>query len=94
MVIMLAGLRGIDEDVWKASRVDGILFENVHLHRYSDDAPDLCDGHRSSRNGEQGVRPNRCPNPRWAGPRDEVLKIRLRDDVQKPEPWAGLQPQP
>ena len=24
MVIMLAGLRGIDEDVWKASRVDGI----------------------------------------------------------------------
>lgn len=24
MVLMLAGLRGIDEDVWKASRVDGI----------------------------------------------------------------------
>lgn len=24
MVIMLAGLRGIDEDIWKASRVDGI----------------------------------------------------------------------
>ncbi len=24
MVIMLAGLRGIDEDIWKATRVDGI----------------------------------------------------------------------
>ena len=24
MVIMLAGLRGIDEDIWKAARVDGI----------------------------------------------------------------------
>ena len=24
MIIMLAGLRGIDEDIWKASRVDGI----------------------------------------------------------------------
>jgi len=24
MVILLAGLRGIDEDIWKASRVDGI----------------------------------------------------------------------
>ena len=24
MVIMLAGLRGVDEDIWKASRVDGI----------------------------------------------------------------------
>ena len=24
MCIMLAGLRGIDEDIWKASRVDGI----------------------------------------------------------------------
>ena len=24
MVLMLAGLRGIDEDIWKAARVDGI----------------------------------------------------------------------
>lgn len=31
MVIMLAGLRGIDEDVWKASRVDGIPTWKTYL---------------------------------------------------------------
>ncbi|MDJ1016492.1 MAG: sugar ABC transporter permease [Paracoccaceae bacterium] len=32
MVIMLAGLRGIDEDVWKASRVDGIPAWKTYLY--------------------------------------------------------------
>jgi glucose/mannose transport system permease protein len=31
MCIMLAGLRGIDEDIWKASRVDGIPRWKVYL---------------------------------------------------------------
>lgn len=31
MVIMLAGLRGIDEDVWKAARVDGIPVWKTYL---------------------------------------------------------------
>ena len=31
MVIMLAGLRGIDEDIWKASRVDGIPVWKTYL---------------------------------------------------------------
>jgi len=31
MVIMLAGLRGIDEDIWKASRVDGIPAWKTYL---------------------------------------------------------------
>ncbi len=29
MCIMLAGLRGIDEDIWKAARVDGIGLEDL-----------------------------------------------------------------
>ena len=32
MVIMLAGLRGIDEDVWKASRVDGIPAWKTYIY--------------------------------------------------------------
>lgn len=32
MVIMLAGLRGIDEDIWKASRVDGIPVWKTYTH--------------------------------------------------------------
>lgn len=31
MVIMLAGLRGIDEDIWKAARVDGIATWKTYL---------------------------------------------------------------
>ena len=31
MVIMLAGLRGIDEDIWKAARVDGIPTWKTYL---------------------------------------------------------------
>ena len=31
MVLMLAGLRGIDEDIWKASRVDGIPAWKTYL---------------------------------------------------------------
>ena len=31
MVLMLAGLRGIDEDVWKASRVEGIPTWNTYI---------------------------------------------------------------
>jgi glucose/mannose transport system permease protein len=31
MVIMLAGLRGIDDDIWKASRVDGIPTWKTYL---------------------------------------------------------------
>ncbi len=31
MVIMLAGLRGIDEDIWKAARVDGIGTAKTYL---------------------------------------------------------------
>jgi glucose/mannose transport system permease protein len=31
MVIMLAGLRGIDEDIWKATRVDGIATWKTYL---------------------------------------------------------------
>jgi glucose/mannose transport system permease protein len=31
MVIMLAGLRGIDEDIWKATRVDGLPPWRVYL---------------------------------------------------------------
>lgn len=31
MCIMLAGLRGIDEDIWKATRVDGIPMWKVYL---------------------------------------------------------------
>lgn len=31
MVIMLAGLRGIDEDIWKAARVDGIPVWKTYL---------------------------------------------------------------
>jgi len=32
MVIMLAGLRGIDEDIWKAARVDGIPTWKTYTH--------------------------------------------------------------
>jgi len=32
MAIMLAGLRGIDEEIWKATRVDGISPLKVYLH--------------------------------------------------------------
>lgn len=32
MCIMLAGLRGIDEDIWKASRVDGIPTWKTYTH--------------------------------------------------------------
>jgi glucose/mannose transport system permease protein len=32
MCIMLAGLRGIDEDVWKAARVDGIPTWKTYTH--------------------------------------------------------------
>ena len=31
MCLMLAGLRGIDEDIWKASRVDGIPMWKTYL---------------------------------------------------------------
>ena len=31
MVIMLAGLRGIDEDIWKAARIDGLPPWRVYL---------------------------------------------------------------
>ena len=31
MAIMLAGLRGIDEDIWKAARVDGLPTWRVYL---------------------------------------------------------------
>ena len=31
MCLMLAGLRGIDEDIWKAARVDGIPYWKVYL---------------------------------------------------------------
>jgi glucose/mannose transport system permease protein len=32
MCIMLAGLRGIDEDIWKAARIDGIPTWKTYLH--------------------------------------------------------------
>ncbi|MCC7320688.1 MAG: sugar ABC transporter permease [Rubellimicrobium sp.] len=32
MVIMLAGLRGIDEDIWKAARIDGIPTWKTYTH--------------------------------------------------------------
>lgn len=32
MCLMLAGLRGIDEDIWKAARVDGIPMWKTYLH--------------------------------------------------------------
>lgn len=32
MCIMLAGLRGIDEDIWKAARVDGIPTRKTYTH--------------------------------------------------------------
>lgn len=32
MVIMLAGLRGIDQDIWNATRIDGIPAWRVYLH--------------------------------------------------------------
>ena len=31
MCLMLAGLRGIDEDIWKAARVDGIPMWKTYL---------------------------------------------------------------
>ena len=32
MCIMLAGLRGIDEDIWKAARIDGIPTWKTYTH--------------------------------------------------------------
>jgi glucose/mannose transport system permease protein len=32
MVIMLAGLRGIDQDIWNATRIDGVARWRVYLH--------------------------------------------------------------
>ncbi|NBZ90007.1 carbohydrate ABC transporter permease [Stagnihabitans tardus] len=32
MVIMLAGLRGIDQDIWNATRIDGIPAWRVYIH--------------------------------------------------------------
>lgn len=32
MVIMLAGLRGIDQDIWNATRVDGVPTWRVYIH--------------------------------------------------------------
>ena len=42
MCLMLAGLRGIDEDIWKAARVDGHTdVENLSVYRHPDDAPGI-----------------------------------------------------
>ena len=39
MAIMLAGLRGIDAEIWKAAKVDGIpTWRTLSLHRPADDA--------------------------------------------------------
>ena len=39
MVLMLAGLRSVDEDIWKVTRVDGIPAWRVYLERRpADDA--------------------------------------------------------
>ena len=32
MVIMLAGLRGVDQDIWNATRIDGVAKWRVYLH--------------------------------------------------------------
>jgi glucose/mannose transport system permease protein len=38
MALMLAGLRGVDEELWKAARIDGIPAWRVYLqHRAADD---------------------------------------------------------
>ncbi len=42
MALMLAGLRNIDDEIWKAARVDGIPgVENLSFHHHSDDAAGL-----------------------------------------------------
>ena len=41
MCIMLAGLRGVDEDIWKAARVDGIPTWKTYLFIVSNDASGL-----------------------------------------------------
>ena len=43
MALMLAGLRGVDEEIWKAAKTDGIPTWRVYLHRAADDGADAGD---------------------------------------------------
>ena len=93
MVLMLAGLRGIDQEIWKAARVDGIptwktyIFIVIPMMRPGIHHHPGADRERHS----PGVRSCRRPDQRRAGDRfGSAGEIRLRHDVPAPEPRAGL----
>ena len=93
MCLMLAGLRGIDEDIWKAARVDGIpMWEDLHLHRDPHDARRAHHLARADRVGDrQGLRPRRRPDRRGARHRVRSAgQICLRHDVPGTESRPGL----
>ena len=85
MALMLAGLRGIDDEIWKASRVDGIPKWRTYVSdRHSDDAAGLRHraGHRRGRH-RQDLRPRRRhdrrrPRPLVAVPDDLHLRVHVR----------------
>ncbi len=72
MVLMLAGLRSVDEDIWKVTRVDGIPPWRVYLQRRAaDDAAVDPDQRRSSRDRRsQELRPGHRHDRRRSGHRD------------------------
>ena len=69
MCLMLAGLRGIDEDVWKAARCRRHPdVEDLYLHRHSDDASGFHHRPGADRLRDRaGLRPRRRANQRRPG---------------------------
>ena len=93
MCLMLAGLRGIDEDIWKAARVDGIpmwktyLFIVIPMMRpvFITTLVIIASRHR------QALRPGRGADRRRPGHRLRGAgEIRLRLHVPGAEPRPGL----
>ena len=93
MVILLAGLRGIDEDIWKASRVEGIpvwktyIFIIIPMMR-----PIFCNRTGSDRRWDhQGLRSCRRTDL-WRSRHRlrSSCKIRHRKNVPSSKPWPRL----
>ena len=93
MCLMLAGLRGIDEDIWKAARVDGIpmwktyLFIVIPMMRpvFITTLVIIAQRHRAR------LRPRRGADQRRPGHRlRSAGEVRLRLHVPRAEPRPGL----
>ncbi len=74
MCLMLAGLRGIDEDIWKAvARRRHPDVEDLSLHRHADDAPGL---HHHARHRR---RPASSSSTTWSSRRPAAARASPRE---------------